>query len=190
MKNALLLAALVLSSCDIFDTREPEQPSQSNCFTQPPTRPLIAVGNLESAVVQKCPDNYGLVFSPSSGTRPFVFVPSTEGQEQYSAVFASWRSEDELSYFRNLVAKGRTNGFSSLFLVPTDSLITADSVMYSFDYTLTFEHTEPGFPSTARGNMQLTLAPDATNFWMIVRWSDFKTTADITWSLFKGKFGN
>ncbi len=190
MKYALLIVALLLSSCDIFSTREPEQPSQSNCFGQPPTRPLITVNNLESAIVQKCPDNYGSVFSPSAGARPFVFVPSTEGQEQYAAVFGSWSAEDELSYFRNLVAKARTNGFSSLFLAPTDSLITADSVVYSFDYTLTFEHTEPGFPYTARGNMQLTLAPDATNFWMLVRWSDFKTTADITWSLFKGKFGN
>lgn len=119
-----------------------------------------------------------------------MFVPSPEGREQYAAVFSDWTAGDEQAYFRNLVARGVTNGFSNLFLVPRDSVITADSVIYSFDYTFTFEHTEPGFPVTARGNLQFTLVPDANNFWAISRWSDFKTATDITWSLFKGKFGN
>lgn len=179
-------------SCGLFETREPEQPSQSSCFSQPPTRPLIVIGNLENAIAQKCPDNYTACFSPANGERRFIFVPSPEAREQYAALFSDWTTSDEQAYFRNLVAKGTTNGFSNLFLVkpPRDSVITADSVLYNFDYTLTFEHTEPGFPITARGNLQFTLTPDASNFWAISRWSDFKTTTDISWSLFKGKFGN
>jgi hypothetical protein len=34
------------------------------------------------------------------------------------------------------------------------------------------------------------LAPDATNIWSIFSWNDFSTSADITWSSFKGQFGN
>ncbi len=191
-KWTVLLPALALLSlsCGLFETREPEQPSQSNCFSQPPTRPLIVITNLENAVIQKCVDTYAACFSPTGSAHPYVFVPSPEGHEQYAAVFNDWTAGDEQAYFRNLVARSVTNGFSNLFLVPRDSVITADSVVYNFDYTLTFEHTEPGFPSAARGNLQFTLVPDANNFWAISRWADFKTTTDITWSLFKGKFGN
>ena len=35
-----------------------------------------------------------------------------------------------------------------------------------------------------------TVSVDASTFWSIHRWIDFKTTEDATWSLFKGKFGN
>ena len=187
----MLLVLGVLSGCGLFETRDPESPSTSNCTSQPPTRPGVVLANLTNAIIQKCPDNYGACFSSAaSGSRMFVFVPSAEGRDQYGAVLADWTVGDEQAYFRNLVAKGVTNGFANLMLIPRDSVITPDSVLYSFDYVFTFEHTEPGFPVTARGNLRFTLAPDANNFWSIFRWVDLKSTEDITWSLFKGKFSN
>ncbi len=88
------------------------------------------------------------------------------------------------------MAKTPAIRFTNLVLTLDPRSVTADSVVYSYDYTLMVEHTDPAFPRTARGNLQFVLAPDRSNFWAIYRWIDYKTTGDVTWSLFKGKFGN
>jgi hypothetical protein len=187
----LLVAGSVVPGCGLFDTRTPEPPSESNCFSVPQTRPGTVITNLQTAIAQKCVDTYAACFSGGSpGQQPLVFVPSAEAREQYAAVMNNWSTTDEQAYFRNLTARGVVNGFASLLLAPRDSVISPDSVVYSYDYTFTFQHTEPGFPVTARGNMQLSLAPDANNVWRIYRWVDLKTTDDVTWSIFKGRFSN
>ena len=186
-----MIAGIVAPGCGLFDTRDPESPSESNCFSIPQTRPGIVIANLQTAVAQKCVDNYAGCFSGgTAGQRLLDFVPSAEARDQYAAVLNGWTAADEQAYFRNLVARGVVNGFAGVQLAARDSVISPDSVVYSYDYVFTFEHSEPGFPITARGNMQVSLAPDANNIWRIYRWVDLKTTADVTWSLFKGVFGN
>ncbi|MGA9115485.1 MAG: hypothetical protein WB626_01780 [Bacteroidota bacterium] len=189
-RTAILTGALLAfacGGCDLFSTREPEPPSDTNCFPLPPTRPSAVLANLQSAVAQKCVDTYAACFG---GGGRFVFLPSSEAREQYGALMDDWGTAEEQAWFRNLVARGLPNGFSTLILTPRDSVIASDSVVYNFDYTFRFEHTLAGFPAAARGNLQFTLTPDAGNNWSITRWADFKTTDDITWSLFKGKFSN
>ncbi len=127
---------------------------------------------------------------PTKTKRGLSFIPSAEASAQYPGLLANWTIAEELSYFQNMVAKSPPNGFSSLLLTQKSQVITADSVVYNYDYTLTFEHTESGFPTVARGNLQFTVSTDDNNFWTISRWSDFKTTNDITWSVFKGRFSN
>jgi hypothetical protein len=68
--------------------------------------------------------------------------------------------------------------------------VTGDSAVYTYDYTLTFEHTDASFPTVAIGNLQFVLGLDNNNAWVIYRWNDYKTTSDVTWSHFKGKFSN
>ena len=89
-----------------------------------------------------------------------------------------------------MIARSSANAFVSLLLTQKSSEISTDSVVYNIDYVLTFEHSEEGFPKTARGNLQFTITRDPANFWAISRWADYKTTDDATWSLFKGKFSN
>ncbi|MBI4534872.1 MAG: hypothetical protein HY708_01250 [Ignavibacteriae bacterium] len=187
--GAVLLCGLALR-CSLFEPREPEPPTQSSFDFRPPTVPGIVITNLQSAVAQKNVANYISCFAdPSRTSREFSFEPSADASALYPSVLRNWTFEDEQSYFQNLVAKATPNGFSNLLLIPKDSIITADSVIFSFDYTFTFDHTEAGFPSTARGTLQFSLGAE-NSFWMIYRWSDFKTTDDITWSSFKGKFSN
>jgi hypothetical protein len=177
--------------CGLFEPRSPEAPSQSSLDYQPPTDPSLVIANLESAVGQKSVANYTACFAdPQKSSRPFVFIPSAEASSLYGSVLNNWSTAQEQAYFQNLIAKSSPNAYSSLFLTVRDSLISADSVTYTYDYVFTFEHNEPGFAHTARGNLQFTLAPDASNFWSIHRWIDFKTGDDITWSMFKGKFSN
>jgi hypothetical protein len=190
---ALLLSicSLWLASCGIFEPRDPEDPTQSGLNFRPATTPEIVISNLQNAVDQKSADNYANCFTdPSKGLRPFVFIPSADASAQYPSVMLTWNFRQEDSYFRNLVDKTSAGGFSSLSLQLDNSVIGSDSVLYTYRYTLVFEHNEPGFPRTAKGTLQFTLSPDASNIWYIHRWVDFNTETTVSWSMFKGKFSN
>jgi hypothetical protein len=187
----LVAAGLLWSGCNLFAPRDPEEPDTSRLDFLPPTEPSIVIENLQSAVDQKNVANYTACFSDASaGGRPFVFIPSAEASAQYGLALAAWGTAQEQAYFQNLIARSSVNAYAGLQLIQKSQLVTADSVVYSYDYTFTFEHSEPGFPKVAQGNLQFALAPAAGNRWSIYRWIDFKTGSDITWSMFKGKFGN
>ena len=185
------LFLILATGCGLFGPRDAEPPNQSSLDYTPPTDPAIVIANLQSAVNQKNVANYmNCLADPLRSRRMFTFVPSAEASAQYASALIDWSIAQEQSYFQNLIAKSSPTAYTNLFLTRKDSIVTADSVVYSYDYTFTFEHNEPGFPRIARGNLQFALAPDASNFWSIYRWMDFKTGSDITWSMFKGKFSN
>jgi hypothetical protein len=184
--------ALVLSpGCGLFEPRDPEPPSQSSLNYRPPTDPTIVIANLQSAIEQKNAANYLACFTdPLRTGQPYIFLPAADAQAQYGSILAEWNRDEEQSYFLNLIARSSANAFSSLSLVLKSSTVNADSVMYSYEYTLVFEHSDASFPKTAKGVLWFTLRPDNSNFWAIQRWSDFTTQNAISWSHFKGRFGN
>jgi len=189
----LFVSAFVFTSagCGLFEPRDPEDPSQSSLSFEPPTEPSIVISNLQSAIEQKNAANYINCFADETKGHPaFVFTPSPEAAALYTAAFDNWTLEHEQSYFLNLVARSNAQAFASLSLTSKGSTVSADSVVYSYDYILVFEHSESGFAKTARGTLQFTLRVSQSNFWMIQRWMDFSTTSDVSWSHFKGKFSN
>lgn len=187
-----LLSALLVSGCSVFEPREPEQPSQSSSGYLPPTSAQVVVINLQNSIELKNVQNYINCFAdPSRSERSFTFVPSADAAVLFPSVLSSWTYAQERDYMTNLISKAVPNGFSGLLLTLTGSSISADSEVYSYDYLLTFQHTEAGFPSTARGSLQFAIGVDnITQQWSIYRWIDLKTTTDITWSSFKGRFSN
>ncbi len=190
---AVLLPVLVGGGCSIFEPREPEQPSQSSSGYLPPTSAQTVITNLQNSIEQKNVQNYINCFSdPSRSARPFTFVPSADAAALFPSILNSWTFTQERDYMTNLIAKAVPNGFSGLVLTLTSPpSVSADSEVYSYDYLLTFQHTEAGFPSTARGSLQFAIGVDnSTQQWSIYRWIDLKTTTDITWSSFKGRFSN
>ena len=190
LQGAALLA-LVLGGCGLFDPRTPQAPTQSSQTFLPATDPLIVISNLQSAVAQKSVPNYmQCLADPSSGGHAFVFIPSSEGTALYASLFRTWTTAEEQAYFQNLTTRTTPASLSELDLTQKSQSLAADSALLEYDYTLTFENTVQGFPSRASGDVQFALQRSASNIWTIYRWTDFKTTNDITWSLFKGKFSN
>ena len=190
---ALLLLGVTpaLCGCGLFDPRNPEPPTRSSQTFLPATDPLIVISNLQSAIEQKSVPNYTQCLAdPLAGAHTFLFVPSSEGAALYSSVFRTWGTAEEQSYFQNLTTRTTSTSISKLDLTEKTRSLAADSAYFEYDYTLTFENTVTGFPSRASGNLQFALQRSSSNIWTIYRWTDFKTTSDITWSLFKGKFSN
>jgi hypothetical protein len=188
----LLLAVTALGiapACNIFETRTPESPSQSGFQYLPRTFPGNVILNLRTAVGQKDVAGYmACISSPTNSQQTFTFVPSADAAEIYAAVLRDWTYQQEQAYFENLVARRRQpQSFSNLAMFPKDSVVGSDTRTYSYDYILTFEHTEPSFTQAVRGSVQLTLVNENSQ-WTISHWVDLKTTNELTWSSFKGKF--
>ena len=192
---ALLLFSAGLAGyaggCGLFEPRSPEAPTQSSQTFLPATDPLIVISNLQDAIEQKSVPNYmQCLADPLAGVHIFLFVPSSEGTAQYGSLFRTWSTAEEQAYFQNLTTRTTPASISKLDLTEKTRSLAADSALLEYDYTLTFENTAAGFPSRASGNIQFALQRSSSNIWTIYRWTDFKTTNDITWSLFKGKFSN
>ena len=195
LSTASLIAGWLMlgAGCNLFEPRDPEPPTQTSDSFIPPTDPDVVIENLQNAIAQKNSVNYVRCFAdPSRTARPFQFSPSPDAGSRYASVFANWTVDQEKVYFQNLVARasGKVNAYSNLLLTHRVVTLTADSAIQSYDYTLTFEHSDPSFPTVATGNLQFVLGLDNNNAWVIYRWSDFKTTGDVQWSHFKGKFSN
>lgn len=174
-------------SCGLFEPRSPQDPTQSGQNPPPATIADEVVTNLQSAVIQGSVVNYMSCFAdPAKTTRTFTFVPSAG----YAAQLSNWSRTDEQTYFDNLVHRAPTNGFANLDYQNESWVRTSDSATFYCDYTFTFQHSVPNFPTTAQGSLQFSIAPGNDGTWMIYRWADFKTVTDTTWSLFKLKFSN
>jgi hypothetical protein len=186
-----LFGLLTVIGCGVFEPREPEAPSQSGLNYRPPTDPTIVIANLQNAIDQKSIANYMSCFTdPVRTSQQFAFIPASDALALYGGVLQRWTLTEEQAYFQNLVARSPGNAFSSLTLQLESSSVSADSVIYSYNYALVFEHSDPSFPRTAKGITWFTLRPDNNNFWAIQRWTDFTTPNAVSWSHFKGKFSN
>jgi hypothetical protein len=176
---ALPLLFLAWAGCDIFQTRDPEPPTQSTSTFEPPVTPDAVLQNLRSAIGENNLDNYLRCFVDTT-FRPYEFIPS----QDVRANFGVWTLEDERRYFRTMGAT--TDGTALLTTAVQGGTFFADST-YTIDYALYFPHTEPGVPKLVRGNMLLHLAIDPQGRWGIDRWSDNKlpSAQDSTWSYLK-----
>ncbi|MER3525398.1 MAG: hypothetical protein C4326_15495 [Ignavibacteria bacterium] len=192
VRIAVVAASALLAACNVFEPREAEPPSQSGFQYLPRTFAANVIRNLQNAIEQKDVAGYTACITDSTRSHyTFTFVPSADAADLYGTVLRNWNFQQEQAYFQNLVAKRRQPfGVSRLDLVSQDSVVSGNDMRtYSFEYTFTFEHTEPGFTDVARGTVQFTLVNDNSQ-WTISRWVDLKTTPSLTWSSFKGKFSN
>ena len=187
-----MIVSCAIAGCGLFEPRTPESPTVPGLDFLPPNDDSTVITNLESAIIQKNEQNYIRCFAdPATTSKTFVFVPSSEGLAQYGSILSAWTRTDEGNYFRNLISHASAVGSSNLLLsTKSPPTVTADSVVRYYDYEFVFQHNQANFPDTARGSLMFTLAPDNNGQWMIFRWVDLKTRADITWSMFKGKFSS
>jgi hypothetical protein len=185
----MISATLCLAACDLFQTRDPEPPSNTTSTFNPPVNADIVVQNLNHAVIEANVDNYIRCLTSTTATRSFEFVPSTDVALTYASIFQEWTTDDERIYFRNLGTPSQGVPFLSF---ENQKLVfsSSDSVIYNMDYQLFYPHQSTLEPQFVRGNMQIHLGKDEQGRWSIYRWHDSKFPQDTmqTWSYLKAKF--
>ncbi|HWP83150.1 MAG TPA: hypothetical protein VNN76_10905 [Bacteroidota bacterium] len=178
-------------SCNIFETRDPEPPTQSSSSFQPPTEPSIVFSNMINAFRDLNSLNYLRSFSDSAATnRSYRFEPTPQAQSKYGDLFQSWTRTSEQQYFDNFRTRVPQGSVATLELSFSVQIIQSDSAQFEATYRLVIPHTQPSVAQEARGHSQFFLVVDRSRNWSIWRWVDLPLNQqDVTWSELKGAFG-
>lgn len=179
-------------ACNIFETREPEPPSQSSSNFVPATEPSLVFPNMTNAFRDLNSVNYLKCFADSSTAgRGFSFEPTPQAKIKYGGLFLTWSRQSEQQYFENLRSKIPSDASATLsFETLTVQSLQSDSAQYEATYRLSVPHSVANVPKEARGKAQFFLLADRSRNWIIWRWLDLPTgTSSFTWSDLKGEFG-
>lgn len=186
----IVIFVVCFASCDLFTTRDPENPVQSRTSWVPATTSDILISNLKSALLEKSTENYLKCFVDSAiSGKSFVFVPSIESFSIYQNIFLNWSLRNEKNYFDNIKSKLLDNaGITLSFFNEVKGTIISDSMSFSADYILIANHNVDGFPKEFHGIAQFTLYRNLRGEWSILSWKDAKKNEHLTWSDLKGRF--
>lgn len=186
-----LLLSLVLLSCNLFDTRDPENPVADNQSLPSATDDGILMQNFLTAFRQKNIQEYEKLFADTAvHPRSLLFVPNQSAAARYSAVYSAWNKTSEVDYFRNMTGSIPASSAPQITITyPVQPVYyQSDSVVYTIDYTLLVPHSRAGSTDQFTGRSELTMSPNKNNIWVIYRWIDFETKKDSGWSELKGLF--
>ncbi len=187
----ILPLTVVLASCGIFETRNPEAPAQTSSNYNPPVNASDVFGNMQYAFSDLNTVNYLKSFSDSvSARRTFSFEPTPQARSQYIGVFLSWTKQSEQQYFDNMKSKIPSGSAAAVSFSLTPISIQPDSAQYDADYQLSVPHTQANIPKIFKGRAQFYLLRDpVSSTWSIWRWIDFPDAQnDTSWSDLKGAF--
>lgn len=181
----LIAAMLMLSSCGIFDTREPEPPETGNGFIWvDATSYQTLLANFEGSIEALDAENYKRVFiSPSdsllpSGSTVFSFLYNPSLDPSSRVVFDNWNTESERNYLSRLKSVLVNSARLSLSLENLQSQqSTANQVAVTADYTLNIPSTSTEVvPNTVTGFLTMQFrkvkTERGTEEWRIVTWAD------------------
>lgn len=192
MKNYLILIAIIfLSGCDLFDTRDAQQPDQGKSTFEQAFEPEILISNLVNSFKDKNVENYLACFADSAFTeKQFQFIPTSSAISQFPVLSENWGKREEEEYFNNLKVRTEDNVDVTLnFTNPVENRL-GDSLQYTANYLLNFPNNF-GMPSTYEGDLIFYMIRDARSVWVVYYWRDVKTSDQLPgWSELKGWLAN
>lgn len=199
MKIRLIIAFVTLTfamSCNLFDTRDPEEPDSGASNYEPPTSADIVISNFVSAIREKNTENYISCLyeqDPESGLE-YEFSPTSSAKATYESIFSNWNIDAERNYFLSMVANmfDEINPELNLSGGNFESILP-DSAVYVSDYYLKIDHNSETIPTEFSGQMRFTLKSTANGLWSIQKWIDVREPSDTipdSWSNLKALFTN
>lgn len=178
--NILFLSVLLAWGCDIFETRDPEQPDRSRSNYETPSEPQIVIQNLKNSFTDKNADNYRKNFASGPLVdRTFFFVPTSEALSSNSNLWAGWTIENEFLYFKNLITRTPEELPITLTLSSENYSPFGDSTIYTAEYSINVPNLS-GPPDIYEGNLKFSMITDNLAAWVIYYWEDISN--DISWS--------
>ncbi|TNE72332.1 hypothetical protein EP331_07525 [bacterium] len=182
------LVVLLINSCSLFATREPELPDSGNqvVFIQP-DRAEIVIQNFTNALNGLSIQNYLQCFDSNT----FLFTPSQQSAATNPGIWAAWTYQEEQTYMTNLVSEAESFTGHKLTLSNSRYEIrseTEQQFIASYSLTIIHNRTSSGIPTTAVGDLILDLQAGGNGLWYISKWTDISTGDAFSWSEFKAVF--
>ncbi|MBM2816177.1 MAG: hypothetical protein HW421_2939 [Ignavibacteria bacterium] len=183
-------------SCNLFSTRNPEEPNTGGTIVEPPSTPEILISNLIKSFQKKNAENYisCLSYSGRIDNSQFEFIPSAEANSRYSSIFSLWDISSEHRAFISLASCFTVgNSPQVIFSHEVYDRSIPDSIIFVADYYLTAAHGKSNIPTIFSGRVQMTISKNAMGLLRIKRWIDTSKENDTiqnTWSILKAQFNN
>jgi hypothetical protein len=185
----ITLIAISFSACDLFNTRNAENPDQSRSNFQPPVEPAIVIENLKNSLSDKNVQNYISCFVDTIfADQSYNFSASSEALTRFDVFLQGWGLNEERRYFTSIVNKVPNDFPISLTLSDQNySNLSGDSLIYSATYFLNLpvQSGDP-FPQNYAGSLQFNMLRDSRSEWVIYFWKDTKSETLPSWSELKG----
>jgi hypothetical protein len=191
MKSIIFTSIILLSftACDLFTTRNAENPDQTRSNFQPPVEPAIVIENLKNSLTDKNVQNYISCFVDTIfANQSYNFSASSEALTRFDIFLQGWGLNEERRYFSSIINKVPTDFPISLTLADQNySSLSGDSLIYSATYTLNLpvQSGDP-FPQNYAGSLQFNMLRDSRSEWVIYFWKDTKSQTLPSWSELKG----
>ena len=172
-----LLIPVILSFGCMFDTRDPEPPTNEQLPWVPPTdSPLTVLQNLANVIV-KHENHFDYMRSFADD---FIFVPSDNDLTNFEETFAHpWTYQREAQFCSNLFnALATANTITIEFdRADTEDIISdieETAILYR-QYTLDIPPASSGLPGNLTiGLARIKLRISSEGYWVIYRWEDVK----------------
>jgi hypothetical protein len=191
MKVALVILFLisgVIAGCDIFSTRDAEQPTLPRTNFPQAFEHATLIDNFIASYREKSIFDYLICFSDSVLTgKSYTYIPSSGAASQYPAL-QDWNLRHEEDYFKNVMSEV---GDLPVTLILSNSNFSqqGDSIVHTASYSLTVPLQEQGIPQNYQGDLIFYLLRDNL-IWKIYFWQDIKSSDSPSWSELKGRFSN
>jgi hypothetical protein len=181
----LTTVLLSFQACDLFESREPESPTETKSSYRVPVEPTDVIENLKNSFKDKNSNDYKKNFSsgPPLYDRIFYFIPASNVLPIFPV---DWTIAQEFQYFNNLVIRVPESSSINLSFSEEQYELQADSAIYSAVYTLTV----PVLNSSSiiyTGNLKFFMAQD-NSVWAIYYWEDISNQGAKSWSDLKVEF--
>lgn len=189
MRKYFLIPSLVflVISCDLFTTREAEDPNQNRSNFETPSSASIVIKNFKNSLIDKNVQNYLACFVDTLFSRKiYSFSASSEALSLYQ--MQGWGINQENGYLNAVITKVPKDFPISLTLTDTVySNLGGDSLIYSASYFLNipFQTGEP-YSLNYSGNLEFKMLRDERSLWVIYLWKDTKSQTLPSWSELKG----
>jgi len=178
---------ILLGGCDLFQTRDAQQPNQSRSNYQVATSSDIVIQNLINSMKENNLQNYLACFSDTSFSgKPFLFIPSSGAASLYPSFASPWDKKNESYYFTTLIGRPIGDTIRLVITNPNSSQV-GDSLIYSASYTLSVPFIDASIPSLYEGDLKFSMILDSRLVWSIYLWQDIKSTQYPSWSELKGR---
>ncbi|MGE5432731.1 MAG: hypothetical protein ACM3QX_16730 [Syntrophomonadaceae bacterium] len=181
-KYLFILFLLTLSSCEIFNTRNSEDPHTPRGSYQPATTTEILIQNLQNSFKDKLNDNYMACFSD----KVFSFSPSAGSVSKYSFL-QTWTRQDEGQFFNNLINSVPQNSIITLSFSNPETNPQGDSTSFTAGYEISVPFLDEQKPRFYKGSLHFTMIRDNKLQWVISYWMDIQNEQYPSWSELKGR---
>lgn len=184
-----LLILTLLTSCDLFLTRNPESPDNDAQNIQPATSPSVLFSNFNQSFIDVNPEAFSGCFNPYQDD--YQFIPDANAFAQYSVVFAEWKASSEREVVLSIANSIEANTKPELIWNSSNyELITTDSAVMVGEYLIKMKINLKD--EMYSGLSRFTFMKAQDGLWYIKTWFDYKSKQDTlqSWSVLKAKYSS